>query len=524
MLPSHIRTQVDAIWNAFWSGGVSNPLSVIEQITYLLFIKRLDEIHTREEAKANMLGTAMERRIFPEGTFTYKVNDDPQDTETIERPYDDLRWQRLINFENREKMKLMDQHVFPFMRTIAEEGSAFATHMKDARLGFSNAALLDKVMRMLNDIQMDDRDTKGDVYEYMLAQIASAGQNGQFRTPRHIIELMVRLMAPTPKDVICDPAAGTCGFLVVAGEYMREMHPEMLRNAEARKHFHNNMFHAFDFDPTMLRIGSMNMMLHGVENADVANRDALAEEHGADAGAYSLILANPPFAGSLDYDSTAKDLQKIVKTKKTELLFLALFLRLMRTGGRAAVVVPDGVLFGSSKAHKDIRRIIVEDQKLDAIIKLPSGVFRPYAGVSTAIMIFTKTESGGTDNVWFYDMAADGLSLDDKRNELLPPEKQGPVPAEALTEGEHAKNNLPDILARWGAQEAEAERPRTAQSFMVPLADIQSTGTWDLSLNRYKEVPHEEVTHDAPKDIIKELRCIEKEIVKGLDRLEGMLG
>ncbi|ABF62512.1 Type I restriction enzyme EcoEI M protein (plasmid) [Ruegeria sp. TM1040] len=524
MLPSHIRAQIDQIWNAFWSGGVSNPLSVIEQITYLLFIKRLDEIHTREEAKANMLGSEMERRIFPEGTFTYKVSDDPKDDETIERPYDDLRWQRLINFENREKMKLMDQHVFPFMRTMAEEGTAFATHMKDARLGFSSPALLDKVMRLLDVIQMDDRDTKGDVYEYMLGKIASAGQNGQFRTPRHIIELMVRLMAPTPKDTICDPAAGTCGFLVTAGEFLRETHPEMLRNPEQRQHFHNSMFHGFDFDPTMLRIGSMNMVLHGVENADVAYRDSLAEEHGADTGTYSLILANPPFAGSLDYDATAKDLQKVVKTKKTELLFLALFLRLMRTGGRAAVVVPEGVLFGSSKAHKDIRRIIVEDQKLDAIIKLPSGVFRPYAGVSTAIMIFTKTESGGTDNVWFYDMEADGLSLDDKRTDLLPSEKLGPVPAEALTEEEHAKNNLPDILARWGALEVEGERPRTAQSFMVPLAVIQATGTWDLSLNRYKEVAHKEVDHQPPKEIIAELRAIEAEIADGLDRLEEMLG
>ncbi len=524
MLNGQIRSQVDQIWNAFWSGGVSNPLSVIEQITYLLFIKRLDEIHTREEAKANVLGSEMERRIFPEGTFTYKVSDDPKDDETIERPYDDLRWQRLINFENREKMKLMDQHVFPFMRTMAEEGTAFATHMKDARLGFSSPALLDKVMRLLDGIQMDDRDTKGDVYEYMLGKIASAGQNGQFRTPRHIIELMVRLMAPTPKDTICDPAAGTCGFLVTAGEYLRETHAEMLRNKEAREHFHSHMFHGFDFDPTMLRIGSMNMVLHGVENADVAYRDSLAEEHGADTGAYSLILANPPFAGSLDYDATAKDLQKIVKTKKTELLFLALFLRLMRTGGRAAVVVPDGVLFGSSKAHKDIRKIIVEDQKLDAIIKLPSGVFRPYAGVSTAIMIFTKTESGGTDNVWFYDMTADGMSLDDKRTELLAPEKLGPIPVEALSEDEHAKNNLPDILARWGAPEAEAERPRTAQSFMVPLADIQATGTWDLSLNRYKEVEHAEIDHQAPKEIIAELRAIEAAIAEGLDRLEGMLG
>jgi len=524
MITGKIKTQVDQIWNAFWSGGVSNPLSVIEQITYLLFIKRLDEIHTREEAKANTLGTEMERRIFPQGAFKYKVNDDPEDETTADRPYDDLRWQKLINFENREKLKLVDQHVFPFLRTMADKGSSFATHMKDARLGFSNAALLDKVMSLLDQIDMDDRDTKGDVYEYMLGKIASAGQNGQFRTPRHVIELMVHVMAPTPKDVICDPASGTCGFLVTAGEYLRDKHPELLRNKELREHFHNHMFKGFDFDNTMLRIGSMNMMLHGVENPDISYRDALAEAHGADAGAYSLILANPPFAGSLDYDATAKDLQKIVKTKKTELLFLALFLRLMRTGGRAAVVVPDGVLFGSSMAHKEIRRIIVEDQKLDAIIKLPSGVFRPYAGVSTAILIFTKTGSGGTDNVWFYDMTADGMSLDDKRTDLLPSEKLGPVPTKPLTEEEHAKNNLPDILARWQNLPGEAERPRTAQSFMVPLKDIQATGTWDLSLNRYKEVKHEEVKYDAPKDIIKELREIEKEIDKGLDKLEALLG
>ncbi|GGE28467.1 DNA methyltransferase [Gemmobacter megaterium] len=503
---------------------MSNPLSVIEQITYLLFIKRLDEIHTREEAKATALKRPMERRIFPEGTFRYKVSDDPDDDRHIDRPYDDLRWQRLINFEPREKMKLVDAHVFPFLRNMAEKGTSFATHMKDARLGFANAALLDKVMHLLDDIQMDARDTKGDVYEYMLGKIASAGQNGQFRTPRHIINLMVHLMAPKPGDVICDPAAGTCGFLVAAGEYLRDTYPEMLRNPEQRDHFHNRMFHGFDFDSTMLRIGSMNMVLHGVENADVAYRDSLAQEHGSDAGTYSLILANPPFAGSLDYDATAKDLQKMVKTKKTELLFIALFLRLLRTGGRAAVVVPDGVLFGSSSAHKDIRKMLVEQHQLDAVIKLPSGVFRPYAGVSTAILLFTKTGVGGTGNVWFYDMAADGLSLDDKRADLLPEELQGPTPARPLTADEHGKNNLPDILARWGNLEAEAARPRTAQSFMVPVSDIIATGTWDLSLNRYKQVEHAAVTHAAPKDIIAELRALEAEIAKGLDRLEEMLG
>lgn len=512
MLTGDIRNKVDQIWNAFWSGGVSNPLSVIEQITYLLFIKRLDDLHTLEESKAETLGLKMERRIFPGGS------DDKG------RAYEDMRWSRFKNFEAREMMEVVDEHVFPFLRQLGEEGSSYGKHMKDARLGFSSPSLLSKVVEMLDQIPMDDRDTKGDLYEYMLGKIASAGQNGQFRTPRHIIQLMVELTAPTPDDVICDPASGTCGFLVAAGEYLRTNHPELFRNEKQRAHFHNDMFHGFDFDPTMLRIGAMNMVLHGVEDADVSYRDSLAEEHNADAGKYSLILANPPFAGSLDYDSTAKDLQKIVKTKKTELLFVALFLRLLKTGGRAAVVVPDGVLFGSSNAHKEIRRMLVEDHKLDAVIKLPSGVFRPYAGVSTAILVFTKTGVGGTDHVWFYEIQADGISLDDKRTPLLPPEKLGPVPTEALSAAEHEKNNLPDLLERWAEKdEAETENPRTAQSFCVPLADI-AAADYDLSLNRYKEVEHEEVEHPNPKAIIAELRAIESEIRDGLSQLEEMLG
>jgi type I restriction enzyme M protein len=513
MLTREIRTQVDQIWNAFWSGGVSNPLSVIEQITYLLFIKRLDDLHTLEENKTAALGIPMERRIFPEG------NDEQG------RPFADLRWSRFKNFESREMMDVVADRVFPFLRELGEKGSSYGQHMKDARLGFSNAALLSKTVDMLDKIPMDDRDTKGDLYEYMLGKIASAGTNGQFRTPRHIIQLMVEMTQPTPEDVICDPAAGTCGFLVAAGEYLRDNHPQLFRDEKLRKHFHNGMFHGFDFDPTMLRIGSMNMTLHGVDNPDVSYRDSLAQEHGGDAGRYSLILANPPFAGSLDYEVTAKDLQQIVKTKKTELLFLALFLRLLKTGGRAAVVVPDGVLFGSSNAHQELRKLLVEKHKLEGVLKLPSGVFRPYAGVSTAILFFTKTGVGGTDHVWFYDMQADGLSLDDKRTNLLPDEKLGVKPAEALAEGEHAKNNLPDVLARWMQRDgAERENPRTAQSFSVSKDDIAKTGTYDLSLNRYREVEHAEVTHDKPTDIIKELRELEKEISDGLTKLEAMLG
>jgi len=512
MLTGEIRNQVDQIWNAFWSGGVSNPLAVIEQITYLLFIKRLDDLHTLEENKAANLGIAMERRIFPEG------NDDQG------RPWSDLRWSRFRNFEAREMMEVVAERVFPFLRTLGEQGSSYGTHMKDARLGFSQPALLAKAVDMLDKIPMDDRDTKGDLYEYMLGKIASAGTNGQFRTPRHIINLLVEMMRPTPDDVICDPAAGTCGFLVAAGEYLRANHPRLFRDEKQRAHFHNGLFHGFDFDTTMLRIGSMNMTLHGVDNPDVSYRDSLAQEHDGDAGRYSLILANPPFAGSLDYEQTAKDLQQIVKTKKTELLFLALFLRLLKTGGRAAVIVPDGVLFGSSKAHQELRRLLVETHKLDGVLKLPSGVFRPYAGVSTAVLLFTKTGVGGTDNVWFYDCQADGYSLDDKRTPLLPDEKLGAQFLSRLTPEEHAKNNLPDALSRWlRRDDGESDNPRTAQSFCVPKAEIAATGTYDLSLNRYKQVEHEEVTHESPAAIIADLRALEAEISEGLAKLEAML-
>jgi type I restriction enzyme M protein len=409
------------------------------------------------------------------------------------------------------------------LRTLGGEGSAFSQHMKDARLGIPTPALLAKAVEKLDAIRMEDRDTKGDVYEYMLGKIASAGQNGQFRTPRHIIKLMVELAEPQPTDVICDPAAGTCGFLVAAGEHLRRHHPEVMRDPALRKHFHEKAFNGFDFDPTMLRIGSMNMILHGVENPHVVYRDSLAEDHASDAGRYSLVLANPPFAGSLDYEACAKDLQQIVKTKKTELLFLALFLRLLKVGGRAAVIVPDGVLFGSSKAHQALRKMLVEDHKLDAVIKLPSGVFRPYAGVSTAILVFTKTGVGGTGDVWFYDVEADGWSLDDKRQPLLPEEKLGPTPDESLTEAEHDRNNLPDVVIRWEERNgAERHRPRTAQSFCVPKADIAATG-YDLSLNRYQETEHEEAQHESPAKIIAELKALEEEIASGLRELEGMV-
>ncbi len=515
MLTGELRSQIDAIWNSFWTGGISNPLEVMEQITYLLFLRRLDDLHTLEENKTVRLGKPIERRLFPEGK------------DTKGRAYNDLRWSRFKNFAPAEMYTVVGEHVFPFLRTMGGDGSTYAHHMKDARFTIPTAALLAKVVDLIDHVPMEDRDTKGDLYEYMLGKIASAGQNGQFRTPRHIIALMVALMAPTAKDIVCDPACGTCGFLVAVGEYLRDKHPELLRDPLAREHFHHGMFHGYDFDNTMLRIGSMNMALHGVDNPDIRYQDSLAQDHAGDEGRYSLLLANPPFAGSLDYESIAKDLQAIVKTKKTELLFLALFLRLLKPGGRAAVIVPDGVLFGSSKAHKELRRMIVEEQKLDAVISLPSGAFKPYAGVSTAILIFTKTNSGGTDNVWFYDMKADGWSLDDKRQPLLSEEKLGLQSMKdghnLLSEAEHAKNNLPDVLARWAERDgAEFDRDRTDQSFCVPKGDIVGND-YDLSINRYKEVVHAVSEHLPPMEILAKLAVLEKEIQAGMKELEGML-
>jgi len=511
MLTGQLRTQIDKIWDAFWSGGISNPLEVIEQITYLLFLRRLDDLQINAENKAAHLHEPVERRHFPEGN-------DPAG-----RPYDDLRWSHFKNMAAPEMFTVVSERVFPFLRTLGADESTYAHHMKDARFTIPTPALLSKVVDLIADVPMEDRDTKGDLYEYMLGKIATAGQNGQFRTPRHIIALMVAMTAPQPTDIICDPACGTAGFLVAAGEYLRKSQPGLLHDAKHRAHFHDGMFHGFDFDNTMLRIGSMNMLLHGVENPDIRYRDSLAQENAADEEAYTLVLANPPFAGSLDYENTAKDLLAIVKTKKTELLFLALFLRLLKPGGRAAVIVPDGVLFGSSNAHKTLRRMLVEDQKLDAVVSLPSGAFRPYAGVSTAILLFTKTNSGGTDQVWFYDVQADGESLDDKRTRLVTEDKFGPVPATPLTAEEHVKNNLPDVLTRWAARDTvELERPRTAQSFCVPKADIAAQG-YDLSLNRYKEVVHEEIEHPAPKEILAELARLEQDIQRGMAELDAIL-
>lgn len=522
MLTGKIKNQIDQVWTMFWTGGVSNPISVIEQISYLLFIRRLDEIQRNEERKAQATGEPLENPIFTKREAA-------------------LRWSNFKDKDPNEMFDIVQNKVFPKIKSLQSQGS-FAEHMKDAIFMIPSPKLLDQVVQMLDNIDMNDKDTKGDLYEYLLSKLSSAGVNGQFRTPRHIIKMMVELMKPQIDDTICDPAAGTCGFLMSSVEYIREHYQAELTKAKHRNHFNNGLFTAYDFDRHMLRIGAMNMLLHGIENPAVHYRDSLQDQSdGNISEAYSLILANPPFKGSVDFDIIAPDLlralgknpaAKKAKTKesddedgskkkkgpteKSELLFLALILRMLKTGGRAAVIVPDGVLFGSTKSHKSIRQKLVKEQKLQAVISLPSGVFKPYAGVSTAILIFTKTNSGGTDKVWFYDMQADGYSLDDKRTKLF---KDGETPT-------HEQSNIADILARYASIEegkpTEARRKRSQQSFMVPLKDIEAND-YDLSLNRYKEVMYEEVEYDEPKVILQRIKNLQKKMADGVNELEGLL-
>lgn len=486
MLQNDVRNTIDRVWDAFWSGGISNPLEVIEQITYLLFMRRLDMNQLRAEKKANRTHQPIEHPIFTEEQRG-------------------LRWSVFSEQSPQTMYHTVSEEVFPFLRSMGGGESSYAEQMKDARFTIPTPMLLAKTVDMLSEIDLSNTDMNGDLYEYLLSKIASSGVNGQFRTPRHIIELMVNMMAPTPEDTICDPACGTAGFLIASSEYMREHHPEVMRDPGLRARYASGMFHGYDFDHTMLRIGSMNLMLHGIDNPNVHYKDSLSEAGDSDVGKYSLILANPPFSGSLDYEATSAALLRVVKTKKTELLFLAHFLRMLEPGGRAAVIVPEGVLFGSTTAHKKLRKMLVEEQKLDAVIKLPSGVFKPYAGVSTAILVFTKTDGGGTDYVWFYDVRADGFSLDDKRSPI-------------------ADNDLPDVLDRWThrTESSELERPRTAQSFCVPKAEIAGED-YDLSLNRYKEIEYEEEQHREPVEILSEMASLDAEIANDVAALKELL-
>ena len=485
MITGELKNKVDKIWEIFWTGGLANPLDVIEQLTYLMFVRDLDQIDQTRQRESLMLS------IPHKSVFQGK---------------EQLKWSIFIHKSAEDMYKIMQAEVFPFIKQL--NGNS-GTYVADAIFKVPTPQLLERLVTELDELYTqidkmpDKQDARGDLYEYMLSKLAQAGTNGQFRTPRHIIRMMVELMDLQPGDTICDPACGTSGFLVAAGQYLKERYLEdIFYNKEQKTHYDSTMFTGYDMDRTMLRIGAMNMMTHGIANPNIAYKDSLSEQN-TDSGKYTKILANPPFKGSLNYEGVSTDLLKVAKTKKTELLFLILFLRMLKTGGRCASIVPDGVLFGSSNAHKAIRKEIVENNRLEAIISMPSGVFKPYAGVSTAVIIFTKTGAGGTDDVWFYDMQNDGYSLDDKRTAI-------------------AGSDIPDIVARFKSLGEEAKRERTEQSFLVPKAEIVANG-YDLSINKYKKTVYVEETYPHPLEIMTEIRQLESEITSGLAELEAML-
>ena len=489
MLTGELKNKIDAIWEMFWTGGIVNPLDVVEQMTYLMFIHDLDETDAKK-AKSSMMLELPYTSMF-EG-------------------HDQYKWSVFRDLPAEKMYELMQTEIFPFIKNLhGGKDTTYSKYMADAIFKIPTPQLLSKIVDALDTLYVDmakniEADTKGDVYESLLAKLSTAGVNGQFRTPRHIIRMMVEMLDPKPDDTICDPACGTSGFLVAAGEYLKEKYNnEIFYNSERKDHYNNHMFFGYDMDRTMLRVGAMNMMTHGVDNPNIDYRDSLSDQN-VDTGRYSVILANPPFKGSLDADTVSTDLLKVCKTKKTELLFLALFLRMLKVGGRCACIVPDGVLFGSSTAHMAIRKEIIDGNRLEAVISMPSGVFKPYAGVSTGILIFTKTGHGGTDKVWFYDMTADGYSLDDKRT---------PV----------SENDIPDIIARFHNLDAEDGRERTDKSFFVPKQEIIDND-YDLSINKYKKTVYEAVEYRSAQEIMTNLYDLQIQFSEGMEKLNDLLG
>ena len=512
MITGVIKNKIDKIWTDIWAGGINNPLTVIEQLTYLMFIRSLDEKEIETEEFAHSMGMEADEAdlIFPQSAVGQS-----------------MRWSKFKDRDSREIFEIISQRVFPAVKKMkygklpdfdengelieieedTESGNsqtAFSKYMDSAVFLIPNAQILQKIITGLDDLYIHDiadLDMQGDLYEYMLGKLSTAGQNGQFRTPKHIREMMVELVAPTPDDIICDPACGTAGFLVSSAEYIRR-HYENTMTDEQWENFANKTFSGYDTDYTMLRIAAMNLMLHSITNPDIDYKDSVSKQNNV-SNKYTVCLANPPFKGTVDAESIHDNLKAVTNTKKTELLFLALFLRLMQKGGRCACIVPDGVLFGSSKAHKSIRKELIENHQLKAVISMPSGVFKPYAGVSTAVLVFVKTEAGGTENVWFYDMKADGFSLDDKRSEI-------------------AENDIPDIIARFHNLDGETNRERTEQSFFVPKQEIVDND-YDLSINKYKKTEYVAVEYPPTSEIMVEIEDLNKVIETELSELKKML-
>ena len=502
MITGELKSQVDKLWTEFWTGGIANPLTVIEQITFLMFARLLDINESRNEKRAQRTGKEF-KPLFGRGQQR-------------------LRWSRFKQYGGDEMLAIVRDGVFKHFREIATR-SRLGDYMKDAQLMIQKPSLLVSAVNMIEALPLTEGDTKGDLYEYLLSKLTTAGINGQFRTPRHIIRLMVDMLEPETNEIIGDPACGTGGFLVGVMQYLLEKNtspPGIITHEDGSKtftgdkiksdewdHIRSKMFHGFDFDSTMLRIAAMNLMLHGVDEPDIHYQDTLSnsfpEKFSRQASdAFDVILANPPFKGSLDESDVHPSLVGKVKTKKTELLFLSLILRMLKSAGRSATIVPDGVLFGSSKAHTALRQMLMEENQLDAVISLPSGVFKPYAGVSTAILVFTK--GGRTDKVFFYGVENDGYSLDDKRDKI-------------------DANDLPDVIVRWGKRNAKKNTDRTSKCFTVPAKEIKANN-YDLSFSRYRETVHAEVTYEAPKVILGRLKKLEADIQTDLTELEKMLG
>lgn len=497
MITGELKNKVDSIWDTIWTAGITSPITVLEQITYLLFMKLLDDSQLKREATANAFGVKLENAVFKKGECV--VSEVPR----VVCNYDDLRWNVFHNFDPEKMLSTVQNYVFPFIKQIGDgRNTAFSRYMKNAVFLLPTPDVLVAVVDEIDSMDLNNKDIMGDVYEYLLGKIAAAGENGQFRTPRHIIKMIVELMQPKLSDFILDPAMGSAGFLVESAQYISEKYPKELMRKDNAIHYKREMFTGYDTDQSMLRIGAMNMMLHGVDEPKISYLDSLSAKN-EERNKYTLIMANPPFTGSVFENSISLDLTALCKTKKTELLFLTLFTKMLTTGGRCASIVPDGVLFGSSKAHKAIRKELVENQKLEAIISMPSGVFKPYAGVSTAILIFTKTNAGGTDKVWFYDMKADGFSLDDKRSPL-------------------GQSDIPDIIKRFHDFAGEEKRERTEQSFFVPKDEIVSND-YDLSINKYKKIEYVREEYPPTSQILAEIKALESEIQQGISELEDLL-
>lgn len=497
MITGELRNKVDAIWDTLWTGGISSPITVLEQITYLMFMKLLDDNQLKAEANAALLGVELSTKVFGDGVCV--ISEQPR----IETEYRNLRWSVFHNFEPGVMLENIRMYVFPFIKTIGHgKDTAFSRYMKDTVFLIPTPNVLAKVVDDMDAMDMNDKDLMGDVYEYLLSKIAASGENGQFRTPRHIIAMMVQLMEPTLKDKILDPAMGSAGFLQECSAYISTHQAAELMKREAMTHYKSSLFSGYDTDQSMLRIGAMNMMLHGVEEPNIKYQDSLSSDN-EERDCYSLIMANPPFKGSLFKENVSKDLLALCPSTKTELLFVTLFTKMLTLGGRCASIVPDGVLFGSSKAHQALRKELVEHQHLRAVISMPSGVFKPYAGVSTAILIFTRTDAGGTDKVWFYDMKADGFSLDDKRSPIT-------------------QNDIPDLVHRFKHLEDEASRERTEQSFFVPKQEIVDNG-YDLSINKYKKSVYVPVEYPPTSEILADLKRLDAQIAEGMKELETLL-